>query len=286
MPYITTELEGFGFDDTCNPLSGPRYKFVAKRSDIDWDAMLADDTAFDKENGIILRYIFKAGARGFVEIEFDRESATWGATRAPDSSFYEVVETVILEGKSAARTKKIRNMIENCDLVSHTIAAGRTERVTGLEYDGFVFGRPFKRNRIIRHQDNMGTATGDKDRDELDFGGRVQYAPLYATVGVQQMRDNLLAAGVQIYGPAAGGNVAYGTDDNADGIYGAYGPNAVTGQGAPAANEVKAEAKPAEIDATDAARELAEGSGLDLSTIKGTGQDGRILKSDVENHGK
>ncbi len=52
--------------------------------------------------------------------------------------------------------------------------------------------------------------------------------------------------------------------------------------------EPKAEAKPApkpaadDIDITDAARELAEANGLDLATIKGTGKEGRILKSDID----
>lgn len=52
----------------------------------------------------------------------------------------------------------------------------------------------------------------------------------------------------------------------------------------------EAEAAPAEAEAgpegaaeiTDAARELAEAHGIDLSTIEGSGKDGRILKSDVE----
>ena len=43
---------------------------------------------------------------------------------------------------------------------------------------------------------------------------------------------------------------------------------------------VPAEA-PAEVDATDTARSLAEENGIDLATIKGTGKEGRILKSDV-----
>ena len=38
---------------------------------------------------------------------------------------------------------------------------------------------------------------------------------------------------------------------------------------------------PAELDATDTARSLAEENGIDLATIEGTGKEGRILKSDV-----
>lgn len=39
---------------------------------------------------------------------------------------------------------------------------------------------------------------------------------------------------------------------------------------------------PAEIDATDAASELAQEHGIDLADVEGTGADGRILKSDIE----
>ena len=38
---------------------------------------------------------------------------------------------------------------------------------------------------------------------------------------------------------------------------------------------------PVEVDATDTARSLAEENGIDLSTLEGTGKEGRILKSDV-----
>jgi large subunit ribosomal protein L21 len=45
---------------------------------------------------------------------------------------------------------------------------------------------------------------------------------------------------------------------------------------------VKATAAATEIEATDTARTLAEEAGIDLTTIEGTGKDGRILKSDVQ----
>jgi large subunit ribosomal protein L21 len=52
----------------------------------------------------------------------------------------------------------------------------------------------------------------------------------------------------------------------------------------PAEAPVEAEAPVAEkeIDATDSARELAAEAGIDLSTIDGTGKEGRILKSDIQ----
>jgi len=37
-----------------------------------------------------------------------------------------------------------------------------------------------------------------------------------------------------------------------------------------------------EVDITDAARELADEHGIDITTIEGTGKDGRVLKSDVQ----
>ena len=51
---------------------------------------------------------------------------------------------------------------------------------------------------------------------------------------------------------------------------------------AEAAAEEEEEEAPEEIDITGAAEELAEEHGLDLTAIEGTGKDGRILKSDVQ----
>lgn len=57
----------------------------------------------------------------------------------------------------------------------------------------------------------------------------------------------------------------------------------VGAKAAPEPEAPKAEAPAAdEIDITDAARELAEERGIDLTKIEGTGKDGRILKSDID----
>jgi len=42
------------------------------------------------------------------------------------------------------------------------------------------------------------------------------------------------------------------------------------------------EPKESEVDATAAAQEHAEKHGVDLSTVEGTGADGKITKADVE----
>jgi large subunit ribosomal protein L21 len=59
-------------------------------------------------------------------------------------------------------------------------------------------------------------------------------------------------------------------------------PKAQKAAPAEVASEPQSAPDDAQIDATPTARQLAEESGIDLSTVEGTGKEGRILKSDVD----
>ena len=48
-----------------------------------------------------------------------------------------------------------------------------------------------------------------------------------------------------------------------------------------AEDEPQTEVEPVKVKITDAAKKLAEDAGIDISTVKGTGKDGGILKSDI-----
>jgi hypothetical protein len=206
MPLITKALEGFGTSDDCNLLSGLRNLFVARRQLIDWPTMMADPTKYDAENGVVLEYVYLPGGE-HVEIEFDRESAVFGAEYTLDNSFYEFLIPMIFEGQSLAKSNRIRNLVANCDLTLHAVYASGIERVAGIEVVGQdgseVFDRPFQRFRVQRHNDTSGTPSGDKGRDEIDIAGRQQHSALYARVGVGALRDSVR--------PQA--NVAFTDDD-------------------------------------------------------------------------
>lgn len=202
--------------DDCNQKKGIRRIFVAQRSRIDWAAMRANAQRFDEDGEVILGYEYLDGGAHY-EVTFDRELATASATYTSDTGSYQTVVGVVLKGNSAERTRQLKRWVACCDLTVHAIMANGTERVYGVEYDGEVFDRPLQRMRITRHLDTPGQFGGDDARDEFDFGGTQEFAPLFASVGTQALRDSVT--------PGPQGNAVYGNEDDAYGTGSdAYGP--------------------------------------------------------------
>lgn len=75
---------------------------------------------------------------------------------------------------------------------------------------------------------------------------------------------------VKVKDPATGDFIVINESDYDESVHELY------------AGETAPKPRAAEVDATDAARELAEDEGIDLATVEGSGKDGRITKGDVE----
>jgi len=223
MALIVCALEGFGTSDTCNKKKGVRRVFAAQGSLIDWEAMLADPTKFNPATEQIIDYAYKTGGE-HVELTFERKSGQFDATYTRDTGFYDVILQMILNGKDLTRTNAIKRMIACCDLSLHIFMADGTQRVLGIDYDGEAFDKPLMKFEISRHLDSAGALEGDESRDELDFNGQLEFAPLYANVPVATLRAS--DGGVSIntaYGPADGGPDGFGPADGATAVYGPEG---------------------------------------------------------------
>jgi hypothetical protein len=57
----------------------------------------------------------------------------------------------------------------------------------GIDYDGAAFDRPLDKVQISRHLDSSGVFDGDESRDEIDFSGQFEFAPLHANVPIADM---------------------------------------------------------------------------------------------------
>lgn len=219
MPLIVCELEGFGTSTTCNKKKGVRRVFAAQGSLIDWEAMLTDNTKFDPATEQILGYEYLTGGK-HVELTFERKSGQFDATYTRDTGYYDTILQMILNGKDRTRTNSIKRMIACCDLSLHIYMADGTQRVLGIDYDGEAFDKPLLKFEISRHLDSAGALEGDESRDELDFNGQLEFAPLFANVPVATLRASAAPAVTTAYGPAADGEDGYGPAAGGTEVYG------------------------------------------------------------------
>jgi len=186
MALIVCELDGIGIPTTCTKKKGVRRVFAAQSSLIDWAAMLADAEKFSADDEQVLGYTYLTGGK-HVELNFERKSGQFDSTFTRDTGAYDVVFQMIVEGKDRTRTNSLKRMAACCDLTLHFYMADGTQRVVGIDYDGAAFDRPLDKVQISRHLDSSGVFDGDESRDEIDFSGQFEFAPLHANVPIADM---------------------------------------------------------------------------------------------------
>ena len=178
---VTCELDDIETSNECKTRGGLSIVYWANYDDIDWETMAGNPANFDPVTCTVLAYVMN-GAAVFKKLTFERKQGFYDFTFTEDADVYEILVTMIFEGKSAVNSKAFRNAIGCCKIVLHIIDNNCIERVVGVEWNGTGFTQQAKTLRIVRHLDSSGQLGSSKARDEVDIGGESLYPPLYATV--------------------------------------------------------------------------------------------------------
>lgn len=182
----TCTVDNISTSDDCNIRGGLKTIYWAQYTDIDWEAMAADEYAFDPATQTILSYTMVGGAE-FKKLTFDRKQGLYTFTYTEDTGVYEQVITTIFEGKAVEIRNAFAAAVGCCKLIVHLFDNNCLERVIGVEWDGATFEPQVKTLRITRHLDASGEFGSSKARDEMDFGGESITAPMFAEVGEDNM---------------------------------------------------------------------------------------------------
>lgn len=186
MAFDCTIDGGFGNEVDCVKGKGVSRVFFAQASLIDWDAMYLSPLHWDSENEQIKDYIYLVGGVHH-EIKFEKLGSVFFSERTSDNDYYETLLTLILKGNSPARAKKIRRLLNCCDLALHVYLSNGTQRVLGRDLDVTGFVNPVSKSELGRHRNDAGTLGGDDSRDELDFTQQTEYEPVYGNVAISTL---------------------------------------------------------------------------------------------------
>lgn len=176
------EIDDITSSDDCNLRGGLKTAYWGQYSDVDWEAMAADPTAFDPDTQCVQSYIMNAGAT-FKKLTFDRKQGFYDFTYTSDTDLYEQVITMIFEGKSKENRNAFCKAVGCCKIILHLFDNNCQERIVGVEWDGVSFEPQVTSLRIGRHLDSSGQFGSTKARDEIDFTGESICTPLFAEVG-------------------------------------------------------------------------------------------------------
>lgn len=178
---VSCELTDITSSDDCNIRGGLKTVYWARYSEIDWAAIVASPTHWDGANQTLLQYIMVNSAT-FKKLTFERKQGSYDCTYTEDTDVYEIVVTMVFEGKSAAIRNAFAKAVGCCKIVLHIFDNNCLERVIGVEWDGNTFEPQVKTLRVTRHLDSSGSFGDSKARDELDLGGESLTPPIFATV--------------------------------------------------------------------------------------------------------
>ena len=181
MAEIQCGLDTITKPQNCNDRGGIRALYWVERSQVDFDAMLADATKFDPANQQILGYTMQAGAV-FNKVEFERKEAFYSFGYTDELDAYNLLITLGFKGKSLARRNSLQKAIGCCDVYVHIYGNDGTQRTVGSDYNGEVFDPIVDALHITRHDDAGGQLGTSRSTDSLDLGGEAFFAPMFANV--------------------------------------------------------------------------------------------------------
>ena len=149
--------------------------YYCKYDEVDWTATKSSYVAATN----ILSAFTMVGAAVFKKLKFQKKSGTYNFEYTSDTDTYDLLISMVFEGKTAATGKAFCSLIACCQLVIVIIDNNCEGRVTGVEWNGTDFVEPIVDMKVTRHLDTSGEFGTDKPRDEVDFGGESLCPPIF-----------------------------------------------------------------------------------------------------------
>lgn len=181
MAEIICALDSVQNPIDCRDRGGIKSAYWTQFQNIDWAAMLSDETKFDTNTHEVLEWVMQDGGV-FSKLTFERKLSFYENTYTRETDVYALLLTMVFKGKDAARRLSFQKAIQCCEIIVHVIENTGKQRVFGVDYDGNTIESIVDYFQIGRHLDAGGQLGTSTARDEIDLTGESFFAPLFAQV--------------------------------------------------------------------------------------------------------
>lgn len=181
MATISCALDAIAPAAGCNIRGSVKVLYWTQYTNIDWEAMAADNLQFNTTTQTILDYTMVGGAV-FKKVEFEPKGSFYDNTYTKEAGVYTNLLTLLFSGKDVTRRNSLMEALQCCSIVIHVYGYDGKQRVFGVDWDGETFSVLPVPITVTRHLDSSGQLGSSPSRDEVDLGGESFYAPLFATV--------------------------------------------------------------------------------------------------------